>query len=77
MVAGEQQMKPELMKRKHVKPGSRTIDAQAPPLRVPCVKGAVKKCGCGATLKSRHDVVLHEATPGPFCHLPIRLAAAS
>ena len=58
--------------------GSSTAwDARAKRLKVHCVPGAVKKCGCGATLKSRHDVVLHEATPGPYCHLPIRLAAAS
>ncbi len=38
---------------------SPTIDAQAKALKGICIPGALKKCRCGATLKTRLDVQMH------------------
>ncbi len=54
--------KPKLMTPKR-NGHSDLFDEKAKRLVGPCVPGAVKKCRCGATLKTRLDVQMHVCVP--------------
>ncbi len=47
--------------------GSDRKDAWAKENKPPCVEGSAAKCGCGATMRTEQDHVVHLMNPGEYC----------